>query len=103
MSSTDPNMPGGSGHVTYQHAAMANISSDPEYKEQEELLQKALIDDPIIENADNLSIYIKREKGDITIHLIGKAKTEREKKQVETLAESHREEDQKISNEIVVE
>lgn len=103
MSSMNPSNPGAAGPNSFPAAAMAHLTSDPEYKELEETLQKAIVEDPRIADQGKVSAYIKREGGKVVIHLIGKIGTKGEKNRAGEIADEHRKEEYQVSNEIVVE
>ena len=95
-------MQGSTGHAAAENAAMARMVSEPKFRKQEDLIQKAIIEEPTIEDSSNLSVYIKNETGGAVIHVLGKTVKQADKRRVLDLVNEHRQADQTISDEIVV-
>ena len=94
----------------YQHPQMSNekaafVASMRDSGNREALekkLREALIEDPEIQDATNLSATIEREKGDTVARLLGKVKTELEKARAEELVRNNVPADVEIDNQLTV-
>jgi hypothetical protein len=102
MPNTDSTYPNGGSRDPAKDMAMAQVASSPEYVEQGALMQSAINEDPKIKDPTNLSVYITREKGEVVIHLIGKAANELDKRRMAEIATEQRKPDQRIKDEVVV-
>jgi len=63
---------------------------------------EAIVQDPEIGDATNISVVIKKEDGDRVIHLLGKLDSEKERDRALELAETNSKSKYKVVNEIVL-
>ncbi len=73
-----------------------------ENKDLERVLMEAIIQDPEIGDATNISVIVKKEDGERVIHLLGKLDTEKERDRALELAETNSKKQYKVVNEIVL-
>jgi len=73
-----------------------------ENKDLERVLMEAIVQDPEIGDATNISVVIKKEDGDRVIHLLGKLDSEKERDRALELAETNSKSKYKVVNEIVL-
>jgi hypothetical protein len=75
-------------------------STEPDYQQ---VIQEAIIQDPIIEDSDNVSVsFDDKGLGKGEIHLIGKVGSEKQKQRAQELAEINSKDRVTVVNEIVV-
>jgi hypothetical protein len=73
-----------------------------ENKQLEKKLMEAIIQDPEIGDATNVSVIVKKENGTRFVHLLGKLETEKERDRACELADTNTPIDFEVINEIVL-